>query len=483
MPPVDAATLMAEDEVREAAGIKGPYRFGYSHPVDLGLRNSGAWHELPGGDRVWRLAIECPGALSINFEFHDYVVPEGAGVFVYNDAGEHLGAFTQESSGGQRSMGVAQLAGDRITLEYIEPRNAQGRGDLRIGYVTHGYRDVLGLMLGLGDSGACNNNVVCPIGDPWRAQIRSVAMITVNNGSGLCTGQLLNNCAQDGTPYFLTARHCLPGNRNISTWVYRFNWQSPECAPTMNGPTNQTVAGSQLLAENTGSDLAFIRFNTPPPTGYDLYYSGWDKSGAAPARSMSVHHPRGDVKKISLDDDPATMRTVNFGFGNAQCWRILGWESGTTESGSSGSGLWNENGLLVGQLYGGEASCSNNVNDYYGRFDISYPVIEQWLGSCGDQLEGYPRTVGIGENTPKTRPRIAPNPTEGRFNVLLPEAFRAGGGRLAVYDALGQLVLEHNVPRGTERFELDLGDRTEGIYLLQLAGDGFRTVERVVLTR
>ena len=57
---------------------------------------------------------------------------------------------------------------------------------------------------GSDDSGSCNNNVICPEGDPWRDQIRSVAMITVG-GSGFCTGQLINNCANDGTPYFLTA--------------------------------------------------------------------------------------------------------------------------------------------------------------------------------------------------------------------------------------------------------------------------------------
>ena len=39
-------------------------------------------------------------------------------------------------------------------------------------------------------------------------------------GFAVCTGALVNNTAENGTPYFLTANHCL-GNPN--TWVYYFN--------------------------------------------------------------------------------------------------------------------------------------------------------------------------------------------------------------------------------------------------------------------
>lgn len=477
MPHVDAAALLAEDEARSADGIKGPYRFGFNHAVDLGLDNSGIWHEFPNGDRLWRLAIVCPEAFSINFEFHDYLIPTGAQVFVYSET-EQVGAFTMASSGGQRSMGVTQLAGDRIIIEYNEPAAVRGHGRLRVGQVTHAYRDILGLAKGLGDSGSCNNNVICPVGDPWRAQIRSVAIITVG-GSGLCTGQMINNCAQDGEPYFLTARHCLPGNNSVSNWVYRFNWNSPSCAQNQNGPTTQTVSGSQLLAQNAGSDVALIKFNNPVPTAYNVYFTGWDKSGLAPTSSVAIHHPSGDVKKISFDNQAA----VNGSFSGAQCWRILNWEDGTTEGGSSGSGLWNQDGLLIGQLYGGQASCSFNVNDYYGKFNVSYPFLQEWLGNCGDQLGGYPSAVGVEEAaTSASGLTVSPNPTNGQLNVLLAEDLR-GNGRVVLYDALGQIVLERNTTHGTERFTLDLSDRTSGIYLLEVVQSGRRVVERVVLDR
>ncbi len=390
LPPIEGTALpapnLAELSVQDAINDqdKGtPYRFGFNHAVDFDLGNSGTWGLLEDGTRVWRMEIECPGAISINFEFHEYHLPLGARVFVINGHGDHIGAFTHENSVGG-VLGVQPMRGDRIIVEYQVP--AKGPiGRLRIGQVTHGYRDVFGYARALGESGSCNNNVVCPEGDPWDDQIRSVAMIVVG-GSGICTGTLLNNCAQNGTPYFLTARHCLPSPvTNVSTWVFRFNWQSSVCNQNLNGPTNQTVSGATHLVNNAGSDVALLQLSSAPPAGYGVYYSGWDRSGTAPTSSTCIHHPSGDIKKISFDVNAATTAT----YGSATCWRIAAWEDGTTEPGSSGSGLWNQSKRIIGQLYGGEASCSNNVNDYFGKFSTSWTSLSTYLGSCGNTLDGW----------------------------------------------------------------------------------------------
>lgn len=476
MPEVDAAALMTEDEQRIAQGVKGPYRFGFNHATDISTASHGVWTDLPNGDAVWRVAIACPSAFSINFEFNDFVVPEGGQVFAYNAEGEVLGAFTSESNPGHTELGVTQLAGDRITIEYVEPLAVRGQGFLRIGQVTHAYRDIMGLTKGFGTSGSCNNNVICPEGDSWRAQIRSVAMITVG-GSGICTGQLINNCNNDGTPYFLTANHCLGGN---NTWVFRFNWNSPTCTPTTNAPTNQTVSGSTLRANNAASDVALLQLNSTPPASYNVYYTGWDRSGTAPTASTCIHHPDGDIKKISFDNNPATQVS----WGGAACWRIANWEDGTTEPGSSGSGLWNQNGRLIGQLYGGTASCSNNINDYFGRFSTSYQYLQNWLGNCGNTLDGYPQsgTVDVQENAGSGALTLMPNPTQGLLTIALPVAMRTGG-RLNVFDALGKQVAQRSIGAGVERVTIDLGDQPEGLYFVEATSTGFHRVERLILTR
>lgn len=382
LPDVDVAALRAQDLVNDL-DKSIPWRFGKNHSVALDLDNSGSWTTLADGTRLWRLALECPGALSVNFEFNDFRPAPAGKVFVLDQWGGHLGAYTSANDAGTHVLGVQAVKGQRIVIEYSIPATGP-RGNLRVGQVTHGYRDVFRYARALNESGTCNNNVICPEGDGWRDQIRSVAMITVS-GSGICTGTLINNCAQDGTPYFLTANHCLPGNLNVSTWVFRFNWDSPTCSPTTNGPTNQTVSGATLLANSAGTDVALLRLNSTPPANYNVYYSGWDRSGTFPTAQTAIHHPAGDIKKISFDNNAPGQAT----YGGASCWRILAWDDGTTEPGSSGSGLWDQNKRLIGQLYGGQATCSNNVNDYYGRFDLSYSLLQTWLGTCGNTLNGY----------------------------------------------------------------------------------------------
>lgn len=386
-PEVDAAALLAEDADRLLHGVKGRYRFGVEHATDLDVIALGAWHTTGGGEHVCRAVIECPGALGIGITFSRYVMPPGARVFLYNELGEVLGAYTAQSHPGHAVLGVQPLRGSRITVEYNAPPERSGQGELTIGQVVHVYRSPWkGFDRDLGDSGPCNINTICPEGDQWRPEIRSVALILA--GGGTCTGQLLNNCNHDSIPYFLSANHCLAGGSDPATWVFRFLWESPTCDPTANGPTGNTISGSTQLVASAASDVLLLQLDEQPPPSFNAYYNGWDRSGMAPTSGTCIHHPMGDIKKISHDNDGQDAMNIDVGNGPADCWHVAAWDAGTTEPGSSGSGLWDQHHRIVGQLYGGQAECANNVNDYFGRFDVSFPLLEPWLGSCGDTLNG-----------------------------------------------------------------------------------------------
>lgn len=385
MPAIDENALLAEDDINNR-NKDVPYRFGYNFEPDVTLENAGVWHKLPSGDRVWRLALRSDGARSLNVTFDQFFLPEGAKLFIFSPDYTHvLGAFTTANNHPDGGFGTYPIPGDAIVLEYFEPRTHIGQGKLSVEYLTHAYRDLDLIARGIGDSGLCNNNVVCALGDDWRDQIDAVAMIVVN-GNGICTGSLINNTANDGHPYFLTADHCLGGN--VSNWVYRFNFQSTTCQGNNVG-TFQTVSGSTLLASGASADYALLRINngSPVPQDYNPFYAGWDASGANPSSQVGIHHPSGDLKKISFDNDPAGTAT----FLGAICWHIFNWENGTTEPGSSGSPLFDQNKRIIGQLYGGQATCTNNVNDYYGKFNVTYPNICQWIApSCNTLvLDGY----------------------------------------------------------------------------------------------
>jgi len=401
MPDFDLAQCQLEDQINDANKV-GPWRFGYEFEVDFGLDNSGEWFQLPNGDRLWRLNIISSGALTMNFVFDKYVLPEGAYLMLYpSDRSYHHNAYTSLNNNDAQVLGTALIKGDDVVLEYYEPAEMSGQGQLHLLTTIHGYRSVSffaeGMEKALNSSGDCNIDVLCPLGVGWENEVKSVAMIV--SGGGLCTGALVNNTANDGTPYFLTADHC---GHNAS-WSFQFNWISPgpSCATTANS-TNGTydeINGSQERASNSGSDFALFELNSTPPASYGIFYAGWDKSDATTVtEATGIHHPSGDIMKICREDDAPYHASA----GGAQVWYIDQWEEGVTEPGSSGSPLFDQNHRVIGQLYGGLAACSgtsdNGQYDYYGRFGVSWDGssasnrLRDWLdpsGSNPDFIDGY----------------------------------------------------------------------------------------------
>lgn len=366
MPEVDVESLLIEDE---SAPKDEPFRFGYSMPVTLSLTNSGYWQDLPDGARLWRLNLQVPGALTVNLLYSRYFVPEGGKLFIYNaDYEMVLGAFTSFNNKEHGEFSTAPVAGDLITVEYYEPAGAAGLSQISISDVIHGYRDFFGLSdRNYGDSGACNNNVMCPVGEPWTDDIRSSAMIILSGGTRLCSGALVNNVRQDFSQYFLTANHCLTGS--VNSWIILFNYQSPGCN-NQNGSVADYVQGTTLRAANSHSDFALVELNEEIPPEYNVYYSGWSAIDTPPETPVGIHHPSGDIKKITFDYDYGISSGWNNNDGSH--WRIANWEDGTTEGGSSGSPIYNSEHRIVGQLHGGQASCQNNINDYYGKIARSW---------------------------------------------------------------------------------------------------------------
>lgn len=394
MPAVDVETLMAEDEVNNVLKI-GPYRFGHNMEVGVNAQHEGLWEELKDGSRVWRMGFRCEGAYSVNFIFSDFYLPFGARFHIYNEGGEAIyGPFTYSDNRADNGFATFPIPGELVFIELYEPVMAAGQSRIALQTVTHGYRDIFKLAESRGGgSGACNINVNCPQGDDWQDHKRSVA-IMVSGGSGFCTGAMVNNTAQDGTPYFLSANHCM--GSGTANWVFKFDYERPGCTNT--GGPNVTggnfTQGATVRASNAGSDFALLQLNSTPPSGHNVFYAGWDRSGTAPTNSVCIHHPSGDRKKITFDNNAATQAT----FGGAACWRIATWEAGTTEPGSSGSPLFDQNKRIIGQLYGGSASCSNNVDDYYGRFNVSWDGnssstrLKDWLDPTNSgvtTLDGY----------------------------------------------------------------------------------------------
>jgi len=369
LPGVDHDAALAEDA---AAPKDEPLRFGLPVDVPLDVVSQGVCDTLADGRRVWRLRVASPGAFSLNLLYDEFQLPPDAQLFLYSDARDHvLGAYTEANHNPDGGFATQPVAGDAVTLELVEPADAAFPSSVRVSRVVHAYRNLFGREAerNYGDSGNCNNNVNCPEGDPWRTEIRSVVMILTGGGYRICSGALVNNTAQDMRRYLLTANHCLGGE---TSWIFMFNYQSPGCA-NQNGPTNQTVQGCVRRASLSDSDFALLELNTPIPASYHPVWAGWSAVDTAPALGVGIHHPSGDIKKISFEDAPLVSdRYLGNSGVTGSHWKVVDWDDGTTEGGSSGSPIFDPDHRIVGQLHGGYASCSSQTSDWYGKFSMSW---------------------------------------------------------------------------------------------------------------
>jgi lysyl endopeptidase len=408
---IDEQALMQEDLINDQNKV-GTYRFGYNHFVNFNLNNSGVWRTLENGDKVWRIGFSCPNAITINLAFQYLSIPDGAKLFIYNDdRSVVLGGFSQAQVSPELQLGTELIPGETVYVEYYVPAGITNVGSLEVFRVTHGYRSATDFVdRAFGGSGACENNARCPAYASHDNQIRSVVCL-VSGGSEFCSGALINNTCNNGTPYVLTANHC--GTTGIGSWVFRFNWEAPGCTNPGSSPsTAQSISGGTLRANSSGSDFNLVQINSSVPAGYAVYFAGWDRSTTGATNPFGVHHPAGDIKKFSQSTGTATQITINFnGNPTTMMWQTPTWTDGVTEPGSSGSPLFNSSGQIIGQLGGGpsDCTCENNAScgyDYYGRIDISWvgggtaaTRLSDWLApsGCGAAPTSL---VGYDPNTP-----------------------------------------------------------------------------------
>ena len=370
---IDREAVRLEDDERERHG--GPYRFAIPREVLMNPWTDGTWEDIDEENRLWRLHVTAPDAVSINLGFTHYYMPPGGSMFIYaTDEGHVLGPFTEDDNKKHGQLWTPVLHSDDIVVEVTVPASELEQLELELTSINHGYR---GFRAGNkwdkagGESGSCNVNVVCPEGDDWRDQIRSVAYYTV--GGLQCTGVLVNNTAEDDTPYFMTAFHCISNPGQAASMVIYWNYQASTCGDPY-GSMGQSQSGAIFRAAYEDSDFTLVQLDDEPSMVFDAYYAGWDRSDTAPASAVAIHHPSYDVKKISFEDDPLSITTYlkNPSPGDGTHLKVDDWDLGTTEGGSSGSPIFNPNKHVVGQLHGGWASCENDREDWYGRFFRSW---------------------------------------------------------------------------------------------------------------
>lgn len=322
-PDMDAVRL--EDAENDSKGK--PYRVGINIPVSYSILNSGTWITLPGGDKIWRMGIRIPDATGLSLYFSEPVqIPVGGKLHAYNQKhSQYVGAYTSNTPTFQ-SMEIIQ--GDFLTLEYYMPAGSLEMPVIEISEVAYYYRGFEARLASFRDAaeisedrahGSCQVDAMCSESTGHVEQRSSAVHYSfVAGGTYVCSAAIVNNTANDCTPYILTANHCgePDASSDITGHVWYFNYQRPTCVPgntsTYTGALSQTMSGGMFRASSSlgthpaansfqmdGCDFALIELNTDIPTAYNPYFSGWNRGATAATSGVCYHHPAGDEKKIS----------------------------------------------------------------------------------------------------------------------------------------------------------------------------------------
>lgn len=406
VPQYDVATPdMARIQAKEQKSIQDgtPLKVAIIVPMNLNMTNSGLWETTDDGCNVWRLRISNKSAKGCDILFSRFELPEGAQFFCYNeDMSLIFGPFTHESNPSGENFTSGIFANGDVILEYVSPRqfNNVNNPSIEIAGYTYFYRSegiphlsVNGTRdgdTGYGASQSCMINVNCSEGDNWRIQQRGVARILAygeEDGdimAGWCSGTLINNTMGDATPYFLTANHCAEGATPsyLGYTEFYFNYECPYCT-CYSEPSYSLFHGAEKVSNSPistgsigGSDFLLLKMKNAPLNQLKqagVVFNGWNKSTSPSTSGVCIHHPAADVKKISTYTQTLTSGTFNDGATNAYWvvpWATTAHGHSVTEGGSSGSPLFNQNGLVVGTLTGGSSTCSYEAREFYGK--VSY---------------------------------------------------------------------------------------------------------------
>jgi hypothetical protein len=496
-----------EDEERNKNGQL--YRigvYGYTHTTTL---NSGIWTTTANGDRVWQLHVKYAGAEALSFLFETFKIYGQTTVRVFNNAGKQLHkTVTADDVLDHFQQNIALCFGDEMTLEITEPVGTKA-SEILLDRIVYNYRSTGNPVVAkINESDNCEINVNCsPVGDNWKDEKNGVARVYVVDptGAGWCSGSLVNNTSHDCKPLFLTALHCGVDatTSNFNQWKFYFRYEAVSCTnPTIAGTLDDYfVTGCVKLASSndgggdTGSDFLLVQLGTAANESatinklklstFGAYWNGWDANAAATTGGVGIHHPSGDIKKISTFNGNTNSTGWN-GNGLQSHWRIS-WSSntnghGVTEGGSSGSPLFNNsNGRIIGTLTGGGSYCTALTSpDYYGKMSFHWasngtPANEQlktYLDPLNTGVLAYNGSfnpcsgAGVEENELASLIGLYPNPASNNITLDL-SALEGQEFVVTVVDITGKIMLEERITK-TEKTMLSVADFAKGLYFIRI---------------
>ena len=541
------------EEEKAYTGLSQPAVAALCAETDFGFPQSGQLIRQSNGQRIWRGKIMIPGAPAIGLLYDRFKLPAGVRLFLSNDNGRQvLGAFDASNNDRSGVFVTDAVQGSTVTIELnIEPNVNLSDILLHINKAAVFHRAIEHLQVYAGEqpldqidaqlngsSSTCMVNAICPQGSRYGNNRKATVQLLIfkGNKAELCSGTLVNNTGNSEgncTPYILTATHCeKTGSTNNTTFnqtLVRFNFEYKNCAGAGAQPTSNSMTGVNIIARaaydstvpasSIKGDFMLLQLRQAIPMSYGAVLSGWNNSTgisttvAEPKKFIGFHHPDGDNKKLSYSH-----QIQSTGFGSVQThWTTL-LESSYASTGSSGSGLFDGDGYLIGQLSTGgnyfvPASCRKNaageITDIGDRISYSkfsyvwdYAVdgaaanrkLKPWLdpGNTGvatvSAVKSDCTDAGSGIDTGQTNltDQILVYPTavtqdwlQVQYNLVTNQDIV-----IRIYDCSGRAIITTtiaNVKDGV--YPLNLSALSNGMYMVLLQSGAYSSTRKIMVLK
>jgi hypothetical protein len=493
--------IEAQDAISDAQ--KGRMRIGVILPINQDFLSNATITKLPNGEDVYRMQVATKSAEALTFHFSKFELGQHDKLFIFNQTGAEVFKFT--SFDNQDNFATPLIGGETIILELVTQDIS--KIDFKLSEIGYTYRNTgKSNKRDFGDADPCEINVNCQEGTNWTNQRDAVVRILVKEGSNQfwCSGALINNVREDCTPYLLTAEHCgISATPNdINQWIFYFKYEAPGCSnpPSEGTLASQFLTGATLKARSNdnggdnGSDFFLLELNNTPPASYNPYYAGWDANNVGATSGVSIHHPSGDIKKISTFT--TTLTSTSWGSVAPNTHWSVTWASttnghGVTEVGSSGAPIFNQNKRIVGTLTGGSAFCTNpNSPDEYGKISYHWTnngvtaanQLKPWLDPDNTNtlvLDGiaHPCNSSTNNITTDIELKIFPNPAQEWIQIEwnLPTI----SSQVTIYNTIGEQVAFYNSINNAE--QLSIQQLSNGLYLMAIELEGKRVIRKFMV--
>lgn len=380
IPQVDVTELLREDQKREGKNV--PFRFGKDIDQNLTL-NDGTWIDIDSG-RLWSLSFKADSALSLNFIFNDFYLPDEGELYIVNHNNTIVyGPVTSKTIGNGNHFLTDVIPDSEVTICLYEPSLSRGLSSLTISKAVYGYRSAIinrnGMLVSSADSCECDMGCY-PF---YERESKAIALILLSNGGWACTGSLVMSTDMSYKPYILTSLTCFDSNNdrllsedeisNVQNCAFKFNYKRKNC---INNEEENTTIYNYSIYRASSPLTSFLLVEIDQNLFHDGRHTwlGWDRTGNTPLSGTCIHHPGGNVMKLAFDLNQSY--SVSWYGINDNIWQS-DFEAGYINFGSLGAPFLNNERKVVGQL-NGDPSLSNpndlcsRIHGFSGKFSLSW---------------------------------------------------------------------------------------------------------------